>query len=65
MMLDFRKVTDDVPRLVSNLLDRRGVSLLPGQGFGDSARHFASASLTHNVEVLGDAMDRLQRFLNG
>lgn len=63
LMLDFRHVSNDVGALVRGLLDEKGVSLVPGAGFGDCARHFGRASLTHNVDVLGEAMQRLEDYL--
>lgn len=59
VMLDFRHVSNDVSALVRRLLDEKGISFVPGIGFGPSAQHFARASLTHRVDVLGEAMDRL------
>ena len=63
MMLDFRRISNDVPGLVRQLLDVEGVSFVPGEGFGPTAASFARASLTHDLDTLNEVGDRLERFL--
>ena len=63
LMLDVSRVAQDGDTFARGLLDQHGVSTIPGRGFGDNAAGFVRLSLTHPVEILADAMDRIARFL--
>ena len=46
-----------------DLLRKEGVSVLPGEGFGRTTRRFIRLSLTHSVDGLEKAFDRIERFV--
>jgi len=45
------------------LLDAQQVSLVPGEGFGPSAKDFVRVTLAQPVSVLADAMLRIEKFV--
>ncbi len=65
LMIDVRESGLGSVDFVMRLLEAEGVSLLPAEGFGPSARGYLRMSLSAPVKVLDDACDRLERFLRG
>jgi arginine:pyruvate transaminase len=65
MMIDVRETGLGSVDFAMRLLEAGGVSLLPAEGFGPSAKGYLRMSLSAPVEVLDDACDRLERFLRG
>ena len=53
---------DDGERFARDLLDRVGVSVLPGGGFGELTKHYVRLSLTHDLAILEQAFDRIAQF---
>jgi len=62
LLVDVRGTGLDGERFAWGLLDRGGVSLLPGTGFGASVTGHVRFSLTMPLEVLEDACDRIERY---
>lgn len=65
LMLNVSAIAQDGSSFARQLLDEAKVSVLPGIGFGEQTKDYVRFSLTHGVEVLGEAFDRLERFLRG
>lgn len=64
LLLDISSIAQDGETFARQLLDEVGVSVLPGSGFGEKTRRYVRLSLTHDVDVLGRALDRLERFVS-
>jgi LL-diaminopimelate aminotransferase len=47
---------------VKRLLNEAGILATPGVGFGDSGEGFIRFALTRDVQVIGEAVERLERF---
>ena len=62
LMIDVSAISDDGAVFARRLLDEAKVSVLPGAGFGDVCRGHVRLSLTHGVETLSHAMDRIEAF---
>jgi arginine:pyruvate transaminase len=65
MMVDVRQVSRDGETFARGLLDAEGVSLIPGRGFGRNAAGYVRLSLTQTIEVVEDALQRIERYTNG
>lgn len=63
LMVDVSRSADDGFEFARGLLDKEGVSVLPGESFGQLTRNYVRLSLTHSVEVLEEAFDRIEKFL--
>ena len=63
LMPDISRVSPNGETFAYDLLKATGVSVLPGIGFGAQTRGHVRLSLTHDISVLGDAFDRIERFL--
>ena len=63
LMIDVSGIASNGLEFARDLLDKEGVSVLPGEGFGRSTRNFIRLSLTHPVEGLEKAFDRIERFV--
>lgn len=63
VMVDVHAVEPDGLAFARGLLDRHGVSVLPGAAFGETTRHFVRLSLTHPVHVMSKAFDRIGQFV--
>ena len=63
VMLDVRKLSNSGSDFAREALDACGVSLIPGDGFGTNAASFVRLSLTHNIDITSQAMDRLGEFI--
>jgi arginine:pyruvate transaminase len=63
LMVDVSGVTKDGLEFSHRLLNEAGVSVLPGEGFGEITRNFVRMSLTHPVEELELAFDRIEKFV--
>ncbi len=63
VMIDVRGTGLTAMEFASRLLDREGVSLLPGEGFGPSAHGHVRLSLAAPEAGLSEACDRISRFL--
>ena len=61
VMLDVSAVAKDGDEFARDLLERGGVSTVPGSGFGPSTKGYVRVSLTQNVPTLERAFDRIQR----
>ena len=64
LMVDVSAVAEDGLKFAQGLLLEQGVSVLPGEGFGTITKHFVRLSLTHSVEVLEKAFDRIEKFVS-
>jgi len=65
LMVDVSAVARDGLEFARLLLDKEGISVLPGEGFGSTTRNFIRLSLTHPVDGLAKAFDRIERFVIG
>ncbi len=65
VMIDVSRVSQDGEHFAQDLLAQEGVSVIPGRGFGDNAASFVRLSLTHSVDVIADAMNRIERYVAG
>jgi arginine:pyruvate transaminase len=63
IMLNVSKVATDGLSFAVGLLDRTGVSVLPGVAFGDITNGFVRLSLTHPVHIMSKAFDRIERYI--
>lgn len=63
LMIDVTQVSPDGAEFASRLLERGGVSTLPGAAFGPTANCYVRMSLTQPVAVLEAAFDRMERVL--
>ncbi len=64
LMIDVSAVSTDGFTFARALLDREGVSVLPGESFGKVTRDFVRLSLTLPVDELGEVFDRIERFVD-
>ena len=64
LMIDVSGIARNGQEFARGLLDEEGVSVLPGDGFGSTTRNFVRLSLTHPVDGLEKAFDRIERFVN-
>ena len=62
IMLDVSEVAHDGKDFAEKLLDRTGVSVLPGEAFGKNSKQLVRLSLTLPLERLKIAMDRIEGF---
>jgi arginine:pyruvate transaminase len=62
VMMNVERTGLDGLAFAAGLLEHGGVSVLPGQAFGDITRHFVRLSLTHPVHVMSKAFDRIARY---
>lgn len=62
VMIDVRETGMDGKEFANRLLDAEGVSLLPGEGFGESGRGHVRFSTCETPELLEEACARLLRF---
>ena len=65
VMMDVSGVCNDGGVFAQGLLDEQGMSVIPGAGFGPSAVPYVRLSLTHTLDVLDRAMDRIEAFVTG
>ena len=63
LMADVSKVATSGFDFSERLLEETGVSVLPGSGFGSLTENYVRISLTHGIEVLEDALDRIGQFV--
>jgi arginine:pyruvate transaminase len=63
VMIDVSGTGRDGLRFAEELFEATGVSTVPGSGFGPSARDYVRLTLAQDRETLGDAFDRIERFL--
>ncbi len=64
LLLNVSSIAQDGEHFAKQLLDEMGVSVLPGRGFGEQTHQHVRLSLTHGIEVLDEAFDRIARFVN-
>ena len=64
LMMDISQVAESGGEFARGLLESEGVSVIPGAGFGDNAQDFVRLTLTHNLDVIEDAMDRITRYVS-
>ena len=64
VMLDVRGLGTDGMRFAEDLLEAQRVSVLPGEGFGDSTRDYVRLSLAQPLPYLEEAMNRIERFVS-
>jgi arginine:pyruvate transaminase len=62
IMMNVAEVEADGLAFATGLLENSGVSVLPGEAFGETSKHFVRLSLTHPVHVMSKAFDRIERF---
>ncbi len=65
LMLDVRELGLSSYDFASRLVEAEGVTMIPGNGFGPSGEGLVRLSLTASMEKLGEAMDRIERFVTG
>jgi len=65
IMIDIRATGLSSMEFAWGLLDTQGVSLLPGEGFGEAGAGHVRFSLSAPELVLSDALDRLDAYLRG
>jgi aspartate/methionine/tyrosine aminotransferase len=65
VMMDVSRMSNSGLVFAQDLLAAQGVSVIPGEGFGEVARDFVRLSLTHKTNMLAQAMDRIERFVAG
>ncbi len=65
VMMDVSSICNDGGAFAQDLLDSQNMSVIPGAGFGPSARPYVRLSLTHTLDVLDRAMDRIEAFVGG
>ncbi len=65
IMVDVNRVCNDGGVFAQDLLDQQMVSVIPGSGFGEIAAPYVRLSLTHTLDVLDKAMDRIAAFVSG
>jgi arginine:pyruvate transaminase len=63
LMIDVSAIAESGLEFARDLLHNEGVSVLPGEGFGRTTRRFIRLSLTHPVDGLEKAFDRIERFV--
>ena len=63
LMVNVSEVAEDGLNFARRLLHEQGISVLPGEGFGAITKNFVRLSLTHSVEVLEKAFDRIEKFV--
>lgn len=63
VMIDATAVANDGDSFSERLLAQTGISTIPGNAFGPSARNYVRLSLTMDETQLGDAFDRIERML--
>jgi arginine:pyruvate transaminase len=61
LMINISEIAEDGSQFARQLLNDQGISVLPGVGFGNVTRDFVRLSLTHPVEVLETAFDRIEQ----
>ncbi len=64
MMLNVSQIAADGGSFAEQLLAEQRVSVIPGAGFGDVAAPCVRLSLTHNMAVIEQAMDRIEAFVS-
>ena len=62
IMCDVSGTGMDGGQFADALLDAEGVSVVPGQAFGPSAKYYVRVGLAQNEAVLNRACERIQRF---
>jgi arginine:pyruvate transaminase len=63
VMMNVAEIEPDGLAFAAGLLDHSGVSVLPGEAFGEITRHFVRLSLTHPVHIMSKAFDRIERYI--
>jgi arginine:pyruvate transaminase len=62
IMINVSDVATDGLAFAEALLVSQGVSVLPGQGFGESTKNYVRVSLAQPISTLRPAFDRIERF---
>jgi arginine:pyruvate transaminase len=62
VMIRVDALAEDGLQFAEDLLAAEKVSVLPGEGFGPSARHYVRVSLAQPINVLKPAFDRIERY---
>jgi arginine:pyruvate transaminase len=62
VMADTSGMGIDGSRFARELLEVQQVSVLPGEGFGESTRNYVRLSLAQSIEYLEESMNRIERF---
>lgn len=65
LLLNVSAIAQDGSSFARQFLDEAGVSVLPGIGFGEQTKDYVRFSLTHGIDVLEEAFNRLEAFLKG
>lgn len=63
VMMDVSRMSNSGRAFAQDLLAAQGVSVIPGEGFGEVAKDFVRLSLTHKTDMLAEALDRIERFV--
>jgi aspartate/methionine/tyrosine aminotransferase len=63
VMMNVGEIEPDGLAFAAGLLEHSGVSVLPGEAFGEITRHFVRLSLTHPVHIMSKAFDRIERYI--
>ncbi len=62
VMIDVSRIAKNGEVFARGLLEHGAVSVLPGRCFGPSGEHFVRLSLTEDVDVLSQALERIARY---
>ncbi len=54
-----------IPELVSDLIDKKGVMIGPGAGYGKYGEGYLRFSITQNEEKIKEGMERFLDYLEG
>jgi arginine:pyruvate transaminase len=65
IMMDVSAICNDGAVFASDLLASQMLSVIPGKGFGEAAAPYVRLSLTHTLDVLDQAMQRIEAFVSG
>jgi len=64
VMVDVNALAMDGRHFARALLEEQHVCTVPGDGFGETTRNFVRITLAQSVEVLSEAFDRIETFVN-
>ena len=64
LMVNIEAFAEDGLSFAAGLLEHSGVSVLPGEAFGEITRGFVRLSLTHPVHIMSKAFDRIENYIS-
>ena len=63
VMVKVEQVASTGMGFATGVLEHGGVSVLPGAAFGASTEHFVRLSLTHPINIMSKAFDRIESYV--